>query len=257
MFHRVGDRMVHSLSFGSGPGTLFGVPGAFANWEIWAPVFEQLSPDWRVVTFDQDGVGQTKAPVEHITRERQRESLFSVLDAQAVERCVIAGDSNNATLAIEAVLEQPERFDGLVVLNGRAWGFESDDTHRFVAGLSDHFEATVDFFVEVVFPEDGAGHLKAWLRDIITRTGADAAAHIVEMYYGVDLRDRLSDIDLPALVVHGALDVLSPNAQSDAEALASALGAELELLPDAGHLPLLSRPQAVADHLIAFLSRTT
>lgn len=34
--------------------------GAFASWEIWAPVFERLSPHWRVVTFDQGGVGQTK-----------------------------------------------------------------------------------------------------------------------------------------------------------------------------------------------------
>ena len=34
MFHSVGSRQIHSLSFGKGPGTLVGVAGAFANWEI-------------------------------------------------------------------------------------------------------------------------------------------------------------------------------------------------------------------------------
>lgn len=255
MFHRVGERWVHSVSFGSGRGTLVGVAGSFANWEIWAPTFEHLSPDWRVVGFDHDGVGETKVPVEQITRERQLETLFSVLDAQRVDRCIIVGDSNNAALALEAVLQQPDRFKGLVIVNGHAWGFETPDARRFAKRLRDHFDETVRFFVQVVFPEADSDHLKAWLADIITRTGAEAAARIVEMYFDVDLRPRLPDIAVPAMVVHGALDGLSPTALADAKELAAALNAELHLLDDAGHLPLLSRPDDVSNLLDSFLDR--
>jgi pimeloyl-ACP methyl ester carboxylesterase len=255
MFHRVGERHVHSVSFGSGLGTLVGIAGSFANWEIWAPTFELLSTQVRVVSFDHDGVGQTKVPVDEITHERHLETLFSVLDAQEVERCVVAGDSNNATLAIEAVLQQPERFDGLVIVNGHAWGFDHADARRFAAGLRTHFDQTLDFFVEVVFPEPDADHLKAWLRDIIVRTGPDAAARIVESFYGLDLRSRLGDVDVPSMVVHGVLDATAPNTLDDAEALAAALGAELHLLDGAGHLPLLSRPEEVASLIESFLAR--
>jgi pimeloyl-ACP methyl ester carboxylesterase len=254
MFHSVGQRQVHSVSFGAGPGTLVGVAGSFASWEIWAPVFERLSPRWRVVGFDHDGVGQTKVPVEEITHERHLETLFSVLDAQQVDRCVIAGDSNNATLAIEAVLAQPERFDGLVIVNGHAWGFDHPDVHRFIAGLRGHFDRTLDFFVQVVFPEDDSEHLKAWLHDIIARTGPEASARILEIYFGLDLRSRLAEIDVPALVVHGVLDALSPTALDDAKELAAALRAELHLLDGAGHLPLLSRADEVSAALDAFLT---
>lgn len=257
MFHRVGGRWVHSVSFGSGQGTFVGIAGSFADWEIWAPTFELLSPRWRVVGFDHDGVGQTKVPTEQITRERHLETLFSVLDAQHVERCVIAGDSNNAALAVEAVLHEPQRFDGLVIVNGHTWGFDTPDARRFARGLREHFDETVEFFVQIVFPEADSDHLKAWLADIIRRTGADAAAQIVEIYFGLDLRPRLAEITAPAMVVHGVLDALSPTALDDARELAAALRAELHLLDGAGHLPLLSRPADVAKLLDEFLGRYT
>jgi pimeloyl-ACP methyl ester carboxylesterase len=255
MFHTIGSRKVHSLSFGSGPRTLVAVAGAFANWEIWAPVFERLSPTWRVVGFDHDGVGQTKVPVEEISHERHVETLLSVLDAQGVDRCVIAGDSANAAVAIAAALRSPDRFDGLVIVNGHAWGFDRPEVRRFADALRTDFEPTVDFFVDLVFPEPDSGHLKLWLRDIIRRTGGESAGRIVEANFGIDLRSRLGDVGIPTLIVHGELDSISPTALEDAQLLAEAIPmASLELLADAGHLPLLSRPAEVASLLDSFLS---
>lgn len=116
------------------------------------------------MSFDHDGVGQTKVPLADITRERQRETLFSVLDAQAVGPCVLVGDSSNAALAIEAVLERPGDFLGLGIVNGGAWGFDHAGARRFVGALRDDFEGTTAFFVDLVFPESDSAHLKAWLR---------------------------------------------------------------------------------------------
>jgi pimeloyl-ACP methyl ester carboxylesterase len=258
MFHSAGGRQIHSLSFGKGPGTLVGVAGSFANWEIWAPVFELLSPKWRVVGFDHDGVGETKVPVEEISHDRHVETLLSVLDAQGVERCVVAGDSANAAVAIDAVVQRPERFAGLVVANGHAWGFDRPEVRRFVDGLRTQFEPTIDFFVDLVFPEPDSGHLKRWLRDIIIRTGAEGAARILEANYAVDLRPRLAEVRVPTVIVHGVLDAISPTALDDAKTLATMIpDARMELIDDAGHLPLLSRPAAVADILDAFLAATT
>ena len=255
MFHSIGSRRVHSLSFGSGPRTLVAVAGSFANWEIWAPVFERLSPRWRVVGFDHDGVGETKVPIEEISHERHVETLLSVLDAQEVDRCVVAGDSANAAVAIAAALRSPERIEGLVVANGHAWGFDRPEVRQFVEGLRTNFERTVDFFVDLVFPEPDSDHLKQWLRDIIHRTGPEPAARILEANYDIDLRPRLSEITVPTLIIHGELDAISPTALDDAKTLADRIpGASLELLDDAGHLPLLSRPAAVAELLDAFLS---
>jgi pimeloyl-ACP methyl ester carboxylesterase len=255
VFHSLGKYRVHSVSFGHGPGTLVGIAGSFADWEIWAPTFELLSAAWRVVGFDHNGVGETKVSLDDITHEGRVQTLFSVLDAHDLDRCVVAGDSSNATVAIEAVLRQPERFQGLVIVNGSAWDFDRPNVRRFVAGLRAHYDATVDFFVDFVFPEPDCDHLKRWLHDIIDRTGPDAAACILESYYPLDLRDRLGEIQVPTMIIHGQLDSLSESSLADARALADAIdGAELCILDDAGHVSLMSRPKRVADLLDRFLA---
>jgi pimeloyl-ACP methyl ester carboxylesterase len=257
VFHTVGDRRVHSVSFGSGPATLLAVAGSFASWEIWEPVFELLSPGWRVVGFDHDGVGETKVPIDEISHARHVETTLSVLDAQGIDRCVIAGDSANAAVAIAAALRQPERFDGLVVVNGHAWGFDRPAVRRFIEGLRTDFSPTVDSFVNLVFPEVDSEHLKRWLRDIIERTGAEAAAAILEANLAIDLRPRLPELRIPSLIIHGALDATSDSSLDDARELAALLpNAELVLVADAGHLPLLSRPEVVAAHLASFMHAT-
>lgn len=257
VFHTVGNRRVHSVSFGRGPATILGVAGSFASWEIWESVFELLSPSWRVVGFDHDGVGETKVPIDEISHERHVETLLSVLDAQGIDRCVVAGDSANAAVAIAAALQQPERFDGLVVVNGHAWGFDRPAVRQFIEGLRTQFSATVDFFVNLVFPEEDSEHLKLWLRDIIERTGAEAAVAILEANLAIDLRPRLAELRTPSLIIHGALDATSRSALDHAQQLAELIpNAELVLVDDAGHLPLLSRPEIVADHLASFMNAT-
>jgi pimeloyl-ACP methyl ester carboxylesterase len=256
MFHTCGNYRVHSVSFGDGPGTFVGVAGSFANWEIWEPTFELLSQHCRVIGFDHNGVGETKVDLEDITHEGRVETLISVLDARDVERCVVAGDSSNATVAIEAVLRQPDRFDGLMIVNGSAWDFDRPAVRRFVDGLRAHYDVTVDFFVDFVFPEPNTDHLKRWLRDIIDRTGPDAAARILESYYGLDLRDRLEGIRVPTMVVHGELDSLSESSLSDARTLADAIDdSELCVLEGAGHVSIMSRPHDVSKLIDRFLAK--
>ena len=59
------------------------------------------------------------------------------------------------------------------------------------------------------------------------------------------MQDRLAELRLPALVVHGTADVISPPAY--AKALAAGLpDAELQLLDGLGHVPIFSAPATVA-----------
>jgi len=255
MFHDRDGRQIHSVSFGAGPTTLVGIPGSIASWEIWSPVMELLSGKCRVISFDHDGVGQTKVPVEEINSDRHLDTLLSVLDHHDADRCVIAGDSNNASLAIRAAALHPEVFSGLVIVSGHAWGYDYPAARQFVAALRSDFDSTVSWFVDMVFPEPDVDHLKAWLRDIIDVTGPEASAAIIESYFGLDVRSEAASCELPSLVISGALDSIHPHGVDGARDLARLLDASLEIIEDAGHLPLLSRPERVASALEQFLER--
>ena len=54
-------------------------------------------------------------------------------------------------------------------------------------------------------------------------------------------------------MIHGRLDVVT--SVESAETLASQIpGAELKMIEDAGHVPVMARPSAVADAMSTFLA---
>jgi hypothetical protein len=81
---------------------------------------------------------------------------------------------------------------------------------------------------------------------------------VAEFYPGFSKHDKLVALDhfaqLPVLVLAGDDDLVTPSEHS--EAIADRLpGAELVLVPDAGHLVMLERAEAVTDRLADLLAR--
>lgn len=69
----------------------------------------------------------------------------------------------------------------------------------------------------------------------------------------LDVRPALATLTPPTLLLHGAGDVLIPAAAG--RYLADRLRrAQLHLLPEVGHAPLLSQPAACAAHILAWLA---
>jgi pimeloyl-ACP methyl ester carboxylesterase len=68
--------------------------------------------------------------------------------------------------------------------------------------------------------------------------------------------DQLSDIFIPALIICGAQDKMTPPKYS--EYLAENIGkAHIEVVPDAGHMVMLEKPDAVSGMLSRFLDAIT
>jgi len=81
-----------------------------------------------------------------------------------------------------------------------------------------------------------------------------AAQAGLEILATADLRAELGAIDLPVLLVHGSEDPICPAGAS--RAMAGAIrGAELSILPGAGHAPFLTREDEVAAAVLAFPGR--
>jgi 3-oxoadipate enol-lactonase len=96
--------------------------------------------------------------------------------------------------------------------------------------------------------------LVASLRERILASSPQAIADALHgLAARADSRPMLAEVGVPTLVLVGAEDVLTPPAESEAMAAAIA-GARLEVVPRAGHLANLERPDAVNAALRAFLS---
>lgn len=257
MFLTVDDARLFTASFG--PRTapaLLALGGWIGSWEDWVQPLSPLSDHWHTLAYDHRGCGITTAPVESLTYDRLVDDVFAVLDAYQVERCVLAAMSAGTLVALGAVLRHPARFTGLVIANGVAHRTTPLDQDRFLALLQADYPRALEQFVQACIPEPDCEHIKQWGRHILRRAGQESAVALWKLVAGIDLRPDLSRITLPTLLLHGDQDAVVPLAE--AEALARALPlADLVVLRGAGHVPSLTRPQAVATEIDRFMQRVT
>jgi pimeloyl-ACP methyl ester carboxylesterase len=258
MFIRVGNDLVNTAAFGRGDRTIVGVGGWIGNWELWQQPFERLSEAHRVVAYDHPGSGETQVPPERLTFETHVDTVFGVLDALDVDRCVLAGESMGGTVAVAAMLRQPERFDALVLVDSPMWDFDNETTRRFSQALRANHAGTMSSFVDLCIPEPDSDHFKRWLYRILMRQDATTAIALVETMYGLDLRPSLSGIQIPVLVVNGELDALPAHGVERAEETAALLPeGRLHVVAGAGHVPTLTRPDEVASAIQKFLAHAS
>ena len=177
------------------------------------------------------------------------------MDALALDRPVLAAESAGAMIALLAVLERPERFSGLVIVDGLIHSPRPDAPTPFARGLRANFEATLDGFVELCVPEPDSEAIKRWGRQILRRSEPAAAIRLHELTHGVDLRPRVHEIEMPTLIIHGDADALVPLA--DAEWLAGRLPqARLHIVRGGGHVPTVTQPVEVAAAIDAYFRST-
>ena len=244
MFLKTDDADLFVTSFGGGERTIVAHGGWVGSGELWQQPFEQLSRRWRCVTYDHRGTGATvnRAPV--ITFELLVDDLFRVLDALKIDSCVLAGESSGAFVVLEAALRQPQRFSGLVLVDGRYQGGRSAGAARFMEGCKSDFAATMQMFVNACIPEEDCAAERRWARQTVMRSSGPDAVQLMECLEPVQLEDRLPQITQPTLLIHGTRDVITPLVNS--QALAQKIpNSKLVIIEGAGHVPTITRPSEV------------
>lgn len=237
--------------------TLLGVGGWIGSWELWQQPFELLSGRYRCVAYDHFGAGETTAGPHLWSFDAQVDAIFGMLELLELERCVLLGESNGGAVALAAVLQRPERFDALVLVDAPHSGFDQPQVRAFVEALRGDFAGAIRGFVDLCTPEPDVEHIRRWTRNILLKAGPEAAAALLETMYPIDLRPSLPEIRTPTLVLHGELDALAYTRPEVAEETARLVpGARLHIVGGAGHVPTLTRPEQVAEAIDGFLTET-
>lgn len=222
-----------------------------------------LSEVCDVLTPDFPGFGGGPLPGGEPTLDRYADAVASELDARGLDSVVLGGTSMGGYTTMAFLRRHPGRVSGVVLLDTKA----SADSAEGAAGrraLADRLEAdeTSDALLEAVYPKllgtttfeqrtELADRVRAAVADA---SPASAAWALRAMAARPDSLETLRSVTVPALVVVGAEDVLTP--ATDAAAMVAATPeASLALVPDAGHLTPLEAPDVVVDVVSAFLRR--
>lgn len=231
------------------------VHSAGTDLRMWDPGLSALRERFRVIRYDARGHGRSDVPPPPYTLDGLGGDLVGILDALGVATTHVVGASLGGLLALWLAVRRPERVGRVVVAGAAARiGSPASWQERADAVRRGGTEAVVDLVMRRFFSEGFRrehGHVVAGFADVLRRQAPDGYVGTCLALRDADLRDEVSSIRAPSLVLVGGEDVSTP--PSEADALSRAIpGARLTVLEGAGHLCTVERPgvlDEVAKHL--------
>ena len=226
---------------------IHGFPMSGAMWE---PQLEALKA-YRVLIPDLRGFGATPLVAPWLLEHAAADILETVSG-----KAVFVGLSMGGYVALRIVETAPERVMGLVLCDTRA---EPDANENKVkrAGAIDFVRTNgVDAFLGPFLKDSvAASSALPFLRDVAAKATPEAMmAALVALAARPDAAPGLSKIKVPTAILVGSQDKITPLPLS--EAMRSRIpGAELHIIPDAGHFSNAENPAAFNERLTSFLKR--
>ena len=106
---------VHYSVTGRGDAVLL-IQGVGAVGGAWRPQVEALSDRYRVITFDNRGIGASEITDGTLSIESMADDAVAILDAEGIARCHVVGHSMGGLIAAQIALTSPRRVQTLALL---------------------------------------------------------------------------------------------------------------------------------------------
>jgi 3-oxoadipate enol-lactonase len=222
---------------------------------MWDPQVAALRERFRVLRYDHRGHGASEVPPGPYTLDDLGQDVLGLIDDLGLGRVLFCGLSLGGMVGMWLASRAPERVQRLVVCCSSAriepaslW------TDRAAKVRANGTASIAEQIVARWFtPAFGARAPEVVARAVamLAATPDEGYAGCCEAIAAMDLRERLSAITAPTLVVAGAEDPATPLAH--AEGLAAGIPEARLAVVDASHLANIEQPEPVTrlllDHL--------
>jgi pimeloyl-ACP methyl ester carboxylesterase len=260
---------INYVEVGEGEPILF-VHGLAGCWRNWLENLPHFGRTHRAIALDLPGFGHSPLPGWPIDMPSYGRLIHDFCERLGIDRvAALVGNSMGGFAATEAVIEDPSRFERLVLVSAAGISFAEAQGRRAEATMRT-IEALAPFL---------AGPRRSWLNrprgrqiafgnlfrnpnrlrpellleQMVPGLNSPGFADAARAIGGYDTRHRLPEIEVPTLVVWGLSDRIVPvEAALGYHRLIA--GSRLELFERTGHLPQLERPlrfNALLDEFLA------
>jgi pimeloyl-ACP methyl ester carboxylesterase len=217
-YARCGDDYIAYQTVGNGPRDVLFMSAWFSHvdgrWEEprFAAMLNRLATIGRLIIFDKRGSGASDPlAVAEPTWEDWADDISAVLGAAGSERATVIGVGDSGPLAMLFAATQPQRVTSLVLINTGArlvegpdypWGLTPDQVENFLrrtretwgsGGISDIFSTSVS---------SDERYRQWWARYQRMGSSPGRSTTMARLVFAVDVRNVLSTIHVPTLVIH-------------------------------------------------------
>lgn len=232
--------------------------GIFMSSSSWGYQVAEFKKRFRVLVYDCRGMWQSDHPQGPYSMDQHVEDLAGLLSGLGIDKAHIGGISYGGEISMLFALKYPERTRSLIVSSavsqidtmlatmGALWSSALRD--RDADSL---FETSLPLNFSEAWLQSNAGVLEA-TRKRYHQMDLAATEQLMLAFSEINFTNRLKEIKPPALVLVGELDILKP--RKYAEIIASEIpGAELVIIPHAGHAVCMEQPAAFNSAVMGFV----
>ncbi len=241
---------------GAGEPLLFihGLGSSTRDWEAQVPEF---SKNYRVITFDLRGHGQSDKPAGPYSMEMFASDTAGLLQALEVGPAHVVGISLGGGVAFQLALDHPELVKTLVIVNSApATGASATEAQKEI-------ESRIGIVRQLgmrqmgqvlsprLFPKEQHAQLRETFVERWAENDPDAYVESLLAMAPWNVMDRIGSIRCPTLVIAADQDY-SPVAVKEAY-IKQMPQAELVVIPDSHHATPMEEPQTFNAALMRFL----
>jgi sigma-B regulation protein RsbQ len=234
---------------------------------MWRRVIPMFTDEYRVMSFDHMGSGQSDPsayePGKYSTLEGYVADLLEICAELDLRDVVLVAHSVAAMMAVLAGIAAPERFSRLVLVapspsyiddpaDDYVGGFTQKDIDGLLQSLDSNYLAWSATLAPIVMGNPESPELAGELEASFCRTNPDTARAFARVTFLSDVRARLKELTVPALILQCSDDLLAP--PSVGRYLQDQLrGSTLVQLSAQGHVPQVSAPAETAQAIHNYL----
>jgi 3-oxoadipate enol-lactonase len=234
--------------------------GVFMNTTSWLFQMPELTPRYRVLSYDMRGQGQSAHPTGEYSLELHAQDLVALMDALRLPRAHMVGTSYGGELNLVLGIRYPQRCQSLTIIasvsHSDALAVAMIERWRRAALLGDG-----PLFFRLIYADVYSENFLTGRPDLIpmaegryAQLDLPAAVRLIESFQRFNVTADLPKITAPTCIVSAELDLLKPRRYGEIIHRAIA-GSEFHLIPNAGHVVVLEKAAEVNTIILGFLAK--
>jgi sigma-B regulation protein RsbQ len=231
-------------------------------WRFITPAFEDR---YKIILFDHVGHGKSNAMTFDQTKygslQGYADDVLAICRELDLKDVIFVGHSVSAMIGALAAIQEPERFDRLILIGPSpryiddgdyVGGFKPEDIEGLLDFLDSNHLGWSSTMAPVIMGNPDRPELGEELTNSFCRTDPEIAKHFARVTFLSDNRADLPSVKTKALILQCSQDAIAPEVVGR-YMHQNLQDSELVLMKATGHCPNLSAPEETIAAMEAFL----
>ncbi|WP_312309698.1 3-oxoadipate enol-lactonase [Acinetobacter variabilis] len=246
-YQTFGDASKPALVFSNSLGT---------KYSMWQPQIEHFQQDYYVICYDTRGHGASSAPQGPYSLEQLGQDVVSLLDHLNIAKAAFCGISMGGLTGQWLAIHKPERFNHVIVCNtaakiGQEQAWQDRAALVREQGLAPIAATAASRWFTNPFIQSNPA-VVAELSNDLGAGSPEGYANCCEALAKADVREQLSSIQIPVLIIAGQQDPVTTVA--DGQFMQQRIANSKLFEINASHISNIEQPEAFNQAVQTFLA---